>query len=60
MHPLIYIAGDVADAIGKNQLKELANDIATRFKAPVEILTHGESQYHGTDRIIGKPQAVQP
>lgn len=55
MHRIIYIDGELADMLGNNYLKALAIRIATDAKAPVDIITHGKSQYHSDRRVTGVP-----
>ncbi len=60
MHPIIYVDGKLADAIGRVTLQQIADIAATASRAPVSLLTHGESEFHAATRITGKPALDEP
>ena len=57
MRRIIYVDGALADAIGRQGLQVVADLVSKLSGEPVDFLTHGESKYHATHRIIGNVPA---
>jgi hypothetical protein len=58
MHKLIYIDGQLADALGRVNLQMIADRIAFTVQQPVDLMTHGDSEFHGDRRFTGRPPAT--
>lgn len=53
---IVYIDGKLADMIGKRVLREIWQIIANCARESVDIITHGESKYHGDARLTLEPK----
>lgn len=58
MNKIVYVDGQLADQIGERNLYAIADLFSSLVESPVELHTLGESQYHGSKRIIGKSRGA--
>lgn len=59
MNAIIYIAGDIADDIGRYGINEIGEAAARAYRKPVDVLTHGSSKYHAGHRYTFAPKEAE-
>lgn len=55
MNRIVYIDGGIADAMGATGLRKLASVLAAIAESPVDLITHGKSEFHFESRYTGQP-----
>lgn len=56
MRNTIYVQGAVADALGSKIMADLARALADMTDTPIDLLTHGPSEFHAESRFPAEPK----
>lgn len=56
MRNTLYVQGAVADALGSKIMTDLARALADMTDAPIDLLTHGPSEFHAESRFSAEPK----